>query len=271
MKSLAEQSFAELGGYGSVLTRQKRDHVRLDELLRQLEAAGAEHEQEATLLKISRLVFPHAYAEETILWPVIRRVLPDGHELTLRVELEHQEINELATRLEALEHRSPERRQVLDRLMALLRTDVRDEEDLLLPRLQMKLDEPQLRRLGIAWEAVRLTAPTRPHAIVSRRPPGNVVAALPLALLDRCRDMVDAGRLSRSTPFTRPLDALSAALAAASHAVDRLPVFRRGEDRSTHVPLKRRFGWGTVALLAIGTASVGLALASRRDGSSNVA
>ena len=263
MKSLAQQSVAEMGGRGSVLSRQKRDHVRLDQLLHRLGHSGA-LEQEATLLKIYRLVFPHAYAEETVLWPVIRRVLPDGEELTLRVELEHQEINELATRLEALEHGSDERRRVLARLVELLREDVRDEEDKLLPRLQMKVTGAQLRRLGIAWEAVRLMAPTRPHSTVSRRPPGNVLAALPLALLDRWRDGVDALLHRGSGAATSPLQALSSGLTRASHAVERLPGMGRGEDPATRVRGDFRRGWGAAAIAAVVTASAVLVLARRR-------
>jgi hypothetical protein len=169
MRSLARQSVAEMGGRMSVLTRQKSDHVRLDHLLRLLADTPAAR-QDLVLLEIYRLVFPHAFAEEAVLWPVIRRVLPDGHALTLRVELEHQEINELVARVESLPAGSAERQRVLDRVVALLQADVRDEEDLLLPRLQQKLDAPQLRRLGLVWEAVRQIAPTRAHPIVARRP-----------------------------------------------------------------------------------------------------
>ena len=39
------------------------------------------------------------------------------------------------------------------------------------------LDASALRRLGVAWEAVRRTAPTRTHPIVSRRPPGTPCSA----------------------------------------------------------------------------------------------
>lgn len=84
MRSLAEQSTDELGGPVSVLTRQKRDHVRLDRLLHQLEAA-APADQDRVLRRITRLVFPHAFAEESVLWPVLRRVLPDREQITLGV------------------------------------------------------------------------------------------------------------------------------------------------------------------------------------------
>jgi hemerythrin superfamily protein len=86
-RSIADQTVAELGGRLSVLTRQQKDHIELDRLLRQLDGAEAAA-QGQVLLRIYRLVFPHAFAEESVLWPVMRRVLPDGHELTLQVEQE---------------------------------------------------------------------------------------------------------------------------------------------------------------------------------------
>lgn len=100
MKSVAEQSVEELGGRPSVLARQKSDHVALDLLLHRL-GESTHEEQLPVLLDLYRLVFPHAFAEESVLWPVMRRVLPDGEALTLQVEQEHQEVNELATRSRA--------------------------------------------------------------------------------------------------------------------------------------------------------------------------
>jgi hypothetical protein len=190
--------------------------------------------------------------------------LPDGEELTLRVELEHQEINELVTRLEASKQGSPERRQLLDQLVDLLRQDVRDEEDELLPRLQMKLTRKQLRLLGLAWEAVRQVAPTRAHPIVARRPPGNVLAALPLALIDRGRDGVDTLLHSRPGPGAQPLQALSSGLTRLSHRVERLPGLKSGEHPATRVGGRSGFGWGAAAMVALAAGSAAMLLARRR-------
>ncbi|MBG6217124.1 hypothetical protein IWX75_001578 [Arthrobacter sp. CAN_A6] len=122
-QSVAKQTVAELGGPTSVLVRQKNDHVKLNALLKELEgSSGAE--QGDVLRRIYRLVFPHAFAEEAVLWAVVRRVLPDGEQLTLKVEQEHQEVNELVTRLETLEEGDPERERVLDRLVEVLGEDV---------------------------------------------------------------------------------------------------------------------------------------------------
>ena len=246
VNSIADQSEAELGGRLSVLRLQRRDHIRLGELLAKL-ADAAPEEQHRVLLDIYRLVFPHAFAEEAVLWPVIRRAVPDGEQLTLKVEREHQQINELVSLLGTLEPDQPDRKQVLDEVVALLRQDVSDEETELLPALQAQLTPKRLRSVGIAWEAVRRTAPTRPHPFVSRRPPGNVLAALPLALLDRSRDAVDARRYDALGASTPTLDALSVALTRLSQQVERLPGLGLGEDLSTR--RKRRTTVKGLALL----------------------
>jgi hemerythrin superfamily protein len=227
-RSLSTQTLDELGGPRSVLVRQRRDHVQLDRLLHQLEATTG-IAQEEVLQRIDRLVFSHAFAEETVLWPVLRRKLPDGDALTLQVEEEHQEVNELVTALERGGIDDPRRPERLTRLVEVLREDVRDEEDVLLPRLQERLDADELRRLGTRWELVRRMAPTRPHPGVSRRPPGNALSGLPLSLLDRSRDLVDDGvrRLPVAAPVGR---ALSAGLAALAGLVERTAPARRGDE-----------------------------------------
>ncbi len=232
MTSIAEQTDAELGGRLSVLVRQRRDHVKLDRLLQQLEGTHGQ-EQERVLLQVYRLVFPHAFAEESVLWPVMRRALPDGHALTLEVEQEHQEVNELVTRLERLDADDPERGPVLERLAEVLREDVRDEEDELFPRLQAVTTTAELRRLGVYWDVLRRIAPTRAHPVVARRPPGNVISALPLSVLDRLRDAAEAVARRSSGDVADRLWAASRVLTAAAHRVERFPLLRTGEDPST--------------------------------------
>ena len=231
-RSIAHQTVEELGGPGSVLTRQRADHVELDRLLHELDGTTGVA-QERVLRRIDRLVFGHAFAEETVLWPVLRRVLPDGEALTLRVEEEHQEVNELVSTLETTGHDDPRRAELLQRLVAVLREDVRDEEDVLFPRLQERVDTAELRRLGRQWELVRRISPTRPHPTVSRRPPGNAVSALPLSLLDRSRDLVDAG-VQRAPGAVVPAGrAVSRGLALLAGLVERVPLARKGDQPPT--------------------------------------
>jgi hemerythrin superfamily protein len=233
MRSIAAQTPEELGGARSVLNRQKRDHVELDRLLHAIDASTGKARQEL-MTQLCRLVFPHAFAEESVLWPAVRRVLRDGERLTLTIEREHQQINELFTQLETSDPDDPQYHQLWVKIVELLREDVRDEEDQLLPKLQAAQSQRQLIGLGFAWELVRRIAPTRPHPVVARRPPGNVLAALPLTLTDRLRDRID--RLARRTTGTRfeLLMTLSHLVARVAGRIEHLHPLMRGEDPSTH-------------------------------------
>ncbi len=232
MESISEQPESALGGGQSVLVRQRRDHERLAALMRTVRTTSGAEQDEA-LMRMCRLVFTHAFAEEAVLWPTLRRVLPDGEALTLEVEQEHQEITEVVSALDRSRPGDAGREELIERALALLDQDVRDEEDELFPRLLAAVDQNELRRLGWTWEAVRRTAPTRPHAVVARRPPGNVLAALPLSAIDRTRDFLDRLERTAPEPLARGGRAASGALGALAGAVERLPPLRRGEDPTT--------------------------------------
>ncbi|WP_238418703.1 hemerythrin domain-containing protein [Gordonia sp. 'Campus'] len=233
-RSLADQTEQELGGPKSVLSRQKRDHVQLDRLIAAAERSAG-RERAAVLNELCRLVFPHAFAEEAVLWPAIRRRLADGEQLTLQIEKEHQAINELFTSLETLDVDSPEHHEMFAEIVRLLRDDVRDEEDVLLPRLQDAVSPEELLRLGTYWQAVRSTAPTRPHPVVARRPPGNVLAAAPLSVLDRTRDRLDT--VARGGHgWSGAARTASGAVATVAGAVEHIPPLTRGERPATRTP-----------------------------------
>ncbi|WP_030742063.1 hemerythrin domain-containing protein [Streptomyces sp. NRRL S-31] len=77
-KTIKEQTVEELGAGSSILVRQRHEHQEMDRLM----------DQYPTL-------FNHALTEETVLWPAVRASVPDGEELTARVEEEHRQINDL--------------------------------------------------------------------------------------------------------------------------------------------------------------------------------
>ncbi|MFI9542911.1 hemerythrin domain-containing protein [Streptomyces sp. NPDC052016] len=187
-ETIKEQTVEQLGGPSSVLARQRRDHAEMDRLMDRYQTLADGEDRERVLQETVQLVFSHAFAEETVLWPTVRRSVEDGHELTSRVEEEHQQINDLVADIERLNPGSSERDKKVRRVFALIRQDIRDEEDLVLPRLQEALPTAQLRRLGTAWDTVRRSAPTHPHPVIPRRPPGNAVLGVPLGLYDRMRD-----------------------------------------------------------------------------------
>jgi len=231
-RSIADQTTAELGGERSVLVRQRRDHAELEQLIERYHAAD-DSTRDDLLQHAWRLVFPHAFAEEAVLWPALRASVEGGEELTARVEREHQRINELVAELDTTTPTAPGYRERLETAFALLRTDAREEEDDLLARLREVTDDAELVRLGRRWEAVRRTAPTRPHPVVSRRPPGNALAALPLSLLDRARDVMDRSGRARSGRVARGAMAASRGMGGMARRIEHLPPLRRGERTDT--------------------------------------
>ncbi|MET7683351.1 hemerythrin domain-containing protein [Streptomyces sp. NPDC005423] len=223
--SIADQHAAALGGGGSILVRQRRDHAELDRLMNRFLAADTRQpERDAAWQDIVQLVFSHAFAEEAVLWPVLRRISSDGEQLTGQVEEEHQAINELVARIEKTSPDDSRHVEWTEQAFSLIREDIRDEEDALLPRMREALSDRQLRLVGAVWEAVRISAPTHPHPGVSRRPPGNALSGLPLSAFDRLRDLA---------PFASPRArrvgvAVTGVLAAAGTFVLVLRAARRG-------------------------------------------
>jgi hypothetical protein len=233
--SIADQTLAQLGGRTSILARQRADHARLDRLMARARATeDRDPRAHAVALRaVARLVFTHAFAEEAVLFPAARRALPDGDPLTLEIETDHQEVNKHTVRLDRSDPADPGHADLLRRTFAVLDHDVRTEEDALLPRLQQVLGPRRLRVVGWRWELVRRISPTRPHPVVSRRPPGQTLSALPLTVLDRGRDRLQ--RLDELTRwrFTGAVSAADRWLSAAAGAVERLPIMRRGERAET--------------------------------------
>ncbi|CAL9404888.1 hemerythrin domain-containing protein [Streptomyces sp. Tu 3180] len=213
-RTLKDQTVEQLGGRASVLARQRRDHEEMDRLMNEYRTLDDGPRREQALKQVVQLVFSHAFAEETVLWPAVRRSVPDGEELTSRVEEEHQQINGLVADVERLPPGDPEREDKVRGAFALIRQDIRDEEDLLLPRLQEAMDPVRLRALGTAWETVRQTAPTHPHPVVPRRPPGNALLGVPLSVHDRVRDALGSSAAVAKKVLVGLAGALVAALAA---------------------------------------------------------
>lgn len=102
-------------------------------------------------------------AEDAVLWPAVRRHLPEGDELSGR---EAEEVTELRRALQALDQRLPSDPTwagALDDVAGragALRTHLRTR---VLPPLSRQLDERARARLGRELAAARAAAPTRPH------------------------------------------------------------------------------------------------------------
>lgn len=176
-----------LGRVGDIVVLQRRDHARMERLLRQYER-GTTTTKQRSYAHIVELVTKHAFAEETVLFPAARKALESaGERVTADIEAKHQRVNDLMVELEASEPGEASFERGTAELFALLRADAREEEDVLLVALAKHADRATMQHIGAAWATARATAPNRPHPKISRRPPGNLLAGLPLSIIDRVR------------------------------------------------------------------------------------
>ncbi|MEK6439470.1 hemerythrin domain-containing protein [Pseudonocardia sp. T1-2H] len=181
---------------------------------------------------VARLVFTHAFAEEAVLFPAARRALPEGDLLTLRIETDHQEVDELVTRLDRSSAEDPGRSALLERTFAVLDEDVRTEEDELRPacsRSSVRAGSGCWGGSGSWCGGSRRPGPP----VVSRRPPGQTLSALPLTVLDRSRDRLQQLDERTGGIAEKTLSSVDRVLAATAGAVERLPPMRRGERPET--------------------------------------
>jgi hypothetical protein len=149
----------------------------LDQLITECEAAAGAEELADAVAELSHRALQHLFAEETVLLPACREHLgAAGVTWANSMDGTHRELHGLLTSLGG-EEIGPESALAVTQVIALLRSDAREEEDQLLPRLQAVLSAEDLRVLGAAWQAARRAAPfpaprrvSRPAARVNQAP-----------------------------------------------------------------------------------------------------
>ncbi|HVF13686.1 MAG TPA: hemerythrin domain-containing protein [Acidimicrobiales bacterium] len=165
------------------------DHRAVDQLFAQI-GSQPEGVQKDDLVKLlTRDLSVHAAIEEQILYPVMRRSLSDGDAKVEEAIQEHQSVKETLAEIERLGS-SPQRDQPLQTLMNNVRHHVEEEENEVFPELRGALSSDELQAMGTALAAAKKLAPTHPHPNAPTTPPGNVVAGVAAAVMDKARDAV---------------------------------------------------------------------------------
>lgn len=177
------------------------DHRQVERSFEQFERAvlaGDERGQGRLARKIVRDLSVHAALEEQVLYPALARAGVAAARLDALED--HHAVKVSLSEIEAMTPRQ-ERFAAKVRLVArTVRRHVQEEEATLLPQLRKALDREALQRLGAELEALRRSAPTRPHPAAPDTPPANLFANAVASLVDRLRDaLAEGGELLRST------------------------------------------------------------------------
>jgi hemerythrin superfamily protein len=166
----------------------KHDHRMVEQLFRDYHAALSETQRRGVVELVVRELSKHAALEELMVYPLAKKVLPEGGPEIDRHLSEHMAVKETLLALDR--HTTPDDRT--DELMRELRKEVeehvREEEDELMPRLRAAVRQEDLDELGRMLDQAKRTAPTRPHPHAPDEPPALTLAAPLAAAYDRFRD-----------------------------------------------------------------------------------
>jgi hemerythrin superfamily protein len=193
----------------------KKDHRNVESLFKQFEKLdGAAREKKQIVQQIVRELSIHATIEEELLYPTARNVVRGEEDLVLESLEEHHVVKLLLSELESMNPKDERYDAKVAVLKETVMNHVEEEEHELFPALQKQLDKDQLNALGKALETAKKMAPTHPHPSAPDTPPGNLLAGLPAALVDKLRDLVTGtarrGQETRTT-MTKRLQSTSMA------------------------------------------------------------
>lgn len=170
------------------------DHRDVRAAFERLESASGATREELLEATITALV-QHSVIEEQLLYPLARRMLPDGDEHARHDVTEHAEVERLMKRLERLDAGSPEHDTVQRQWVTSTVAHIEEEERDLFPRLRAACDPEELLRLAGHAQRLRRIAPTRPHPATPDNPLSHATLGPLVGLVDRVRDAVGDRRV----------------------------------------------------------------------------
>jgi hemerythrin superfamily protein len=163
------------------------DHIEVEQMFRQIEAMPDGDAKGQIVADIVRELSIHAAIEEQILYPAMRKALPDGETLVQEAIDEHQQVKETLAAIERAES-AAERDPLLAQLIGDVRHHVEEEETELFPKLRASIGSAEIEEMGAKLEAAKRMAPTHPHPNAPNTPPGNIVGGAAAAIMDKARD-----------------------------------------------------------------------------------
>ena len=142
----------------------KADHKEVKKLFREFESAGEDALQKNgdLVTKIIELLTVHTYIENEVMYPEVRRLLPDLEDDVLESYEEHHVADVLVMELSAM---APEDERFTAKATVLIenvRHHIEEEEDEWFPKVREALGRTVLTEIGEAMAESRKTAPRRP-------------------------------------------------------------------------------------------------------------
>lgn len=151
--------------HGDVVTELVRDHRDIQGVVAELEQpAGRVPERRADLVSQAILeLVRHSVAEELVLYPALRRHVPDGGGLVDRCTARHAEAERLMRDLAPRSAGEPGFEDRLADLLAATERHIYEQEHEVFPTLAAVCSPQELDDLGGRVAAIKRVAPADPH------------------------------------------------------------------------------------------------------------
>ncbi len=129
------------------------DHRAVEELFGQLESGAGDRSR--LVDKVIDELGAHTAAEEQVVYPAIRDMVPEGRGMAERALAEHKGMRQAISKLERGEPEDAGFEAALKDLIAEVRTHVPEEENELLPALRVMIGEDKMAELGNIFNQVK--------------------------------------------------------------------------------------------------------------------
>ena len=142
----------------------KQDHKEVKKLFKEFQAAGKNATaHKANLVKqMLEALTVHTYLENEVMYPEVRRLLPDLDDDVLESYEEHHVADVLCLELSTMSPDDERFDAKMTVLMENITHHIDEEEEEWFPKVREGLGRKQLQELGARMLEVRPTAPTRP-------------------------------------------------------------------------------------------------------------
>jgi iron-sulfur cluster repair protein YtfE (RIC family) len=144
-----------------VVTLLKEDHQKLEQVFKEVESGeGDIHE---LLHQVAELLIPHSKAEEEVVYPAIKDLVPaETGEVNHSLE-EHHHAEQVLKRLLSLNSDEALADEELETLIADVRHHIEEEEQEILPQLSETASNKQLGEIGDEFTAHKERALAQLH------------------------------------------------------------------------------------------------------------
>jgi hemerythrin superfamily protein len=172
------------------------DHRMVEQLFRDYHAARSDTQRRGVVEILIRELSKHAALEELMVYPLGRKVLPDGQQEIDEHLAEHMRVKNLLFDLDKLSAGDDQTSELMADLQRQVEHHVQEEEGDFMPKMRAAVDEQALDELGEALDAAKQAAPTRPHPHAPEQPPALTLAGPVAAIYDRLRDRMQGRPLT---------------------------------------------------------------------------